>query len=393
MQDLVAPASVIVVQRNLIFTEVWEAISYWRMMRKVVVADLDDDYPHLPASNPAHEFWIKNANNLPEAPIALLTKGLAKCDALTSPNKVILSDWKDTVAGVWVPNYARGEWYLNLHKRPKDDRIIIGWGGSVSHSDSWFFSGAKEAVETICRENPKVCLMLCGNDPRLAGMFDIPKEQKFIQQGVPPKDWPKVVSQFDIGVAPLDLKDGEASYDQRRSWIKCLEYLLCGVPWVASKSHPYEDFEQWGKCVENTSEAWTTALRDTVANLDVLKRQAHRNRKIGWENTLESKIDLLMETYERITLAAMPQLPQTYYVHWTSDGKSLRERQEKARQEISKAILPAQPARAVLDNVQLAATMASRRLLPQIDWYGVDLAENMAYDLTQRFNRFLLETK
>ncbi len=389
-QDLVMPGDIIIVQRNLINREVWEAIDYYRALRKCVVADLDDDYPSLPWSNPAHEFWIRNSANLPEAPIALLTEGLKHCDALTSPSKVILEDWKGIVPGAWVPNFAQGNWYLNLPKPPKREKIIIGWGGSVSHLDSWLFSGAKEAIEEICAERKDIALLLCGNDPRLVDRFEVTKEQKFVQSGVPPTEWPKVVAQFDIGVAPLDLREGDKSYDNRRSWIKCLEYILCGVPWVASKCRVYEDFEQYGKCIENTKEAWKSALLEKIDNLGFAKRAANRNRKIGWQNTLEANIDRLAEIYERIGLQSLPQLPQAFYVHWTSDEKTRRERMEVAREEIKTMPLPPQLDQSILDTIQVAATMAAGRLVPAIDWRGVNLAENMRYDLTQQINRWLL---
>ena len=245
VQDIVGPADVIIVQRNFVHKEIWDAMDYWRGLHKVVACDLDDDYPNLPWSNPAHSFWIENTANAPTAPIELLTQGLRHANALIAPSKVLLEDWKNVVYGCYVPNYAEGHWYRDLKKREPDGKIIIGWGGSVSHYDSWKFSGIIPAIERLCREDPRVCVMICGNDARVLDLLDVAPEQKLNQPGVPPKEWPKIIAGFDIGVAPLDARDGEHSYDFRRSWIKGLEYNLAQVPFIATRSPVYAAFDSY----------------------------------------------------------------------------------------------------------------------------------------------------
>ncbi len=391
IQDLVGSAQVIVVQRNLIDRQVTDAIDYWRGLRRVVVADLDDDYPHLPFSNPAHEFWIKNAQGLKESPIALLTEGLRHCDGLTSPSKVILNDWKDVVPGYWVPNYAQGDWYLNVQPQKLQPGVVtIGWGGSVSHFDSWVFSGIKEALEQVCKEKPQVKIKICGNDPRLVSLLNIPKEQLTLQTGVSPQQWPHIVKTFDIGVAPLDMREGYSSYDNHRSWIKAMEYLICGVPWIASKSNVYAELAEHGTVVENTVEDWHNALIKVIDNIEFLKRDAKRKRKFGWGLTLENNLDRLVETYERIGLTTMPQLPQAFYVHWTSDEKTRRDRQAKAKATILQTPVSPRLENGVLDEIQIAATVVSGYWTTGADFRGVDLIAPTAYDMTQRINSYLL---
>lgn len=391
IQDLVGSAQVIVVQRNLIDKAVWDAIDYWRGLHRIVVADLDDDYPELPWSNPAHEFWIKNAQGLPESPIALLTEGLRHCDGLTSPSKVILDDWKDVVPGYWVPNYAERDWYLKVQpEKLKPGIVTIGWGGSVSHYDSWVFSGIKEALEQVCKERLQVKIKICGNDPRLAKLLNIPNEQLVLQPGVSPQQWPHIVGTFDLGVAPLDMREGYKSYDNHRSWIKAMEYLICGVPWIASKSNVYAELAEHGTVVENTVEDWRDALLKAVDNIEFLKRDAKRKRKYGWGLTLESNLDKVVETYERIGLAAMPNLPQAFYVHWSADSQTLRERQAKAKATLLQETVPPRLENGVLDEIQIASFTASRGWATGADFRGVDLITPMQYDFVQRVNSYLL---
>jgi hypothetical protein len=257
VQALVGEADVLVVQRNLLLKEIWEACDYWRGLGKTVVADLDDDYPHLTPQNPAYRFWILDAGKLKErtgyTPIEALTEGFRHVDGLISPNKLILSDWAEVLPdlrGYWVPNYANWEWHNNVKQKPLDEEeIIIGWGGSVSHWDSFWFSGVREALPVIFERYPQTRFKLCGGDLRLQRMLeDIIPGRWFHQSGVPPAEWPKQVASFDIGTAPLcgpEFPQGER-YDQRRSWLKAAEYLLCGVPWVASDGVVYEELDGRG---------------------------------------------------------------------------------------------------------------------------------------------------
>src|SRR5512139_1652082 len=64
IQDIIGPADLIIVQRNIIREAVVDVIRYWIGLGKAVAVDLDDDYPGLPWSNPAHAFWKQNSEHL-----------------------------------------------------------------------------------------------------------------------------------------------------------------------------------------------------------------------------------------------------------------------------------------------------------------------------------------
>jgi len=206
-------------------------------------------------------------------PLEGLKIGVQLVDALTSPSKVICRDWGELNTGVWVPNFPQGKWYEDLPGKPEelDDRVVIGWGGSVSHYDSFWFSGVRQALESLCARRPEVLFKFCGNDGRVYFQLPVGVRQKAWQQGVPPPDWPKVVSTFDIGLAPLDLT---GPYDARRSWIKGVEYMLARVPWVGSDGPPYEDLREWGHLTENTPEAWEERLEYLIDHLDEERERA-----------------------------------------------------------------------------------------------------------------------
>lgn len=265
-------------------------------MGKPIAIDLDDAYHILPHSNPAHRFWrerddlytgdlsaisqfetVEYGDNgkVKGAALRYLEDGLRLTQALIAPNRNLLADWQHVARGYYLQNYAETAWWSNLPTREQikqergisQDKIIIGWGGSVSHYDSWHGSGIFEAAERICRRHANVIWLVCGNDARIHRDLPVPYDQKAMQPGVPAEDWPKSVKLFDIGVAPLF-----GIYDQRRSWIKGLEYSLAGVPWVGTAGEVYRDIADTGTLVPNGVDAWEVAIERLIINLQEEQR-------------------------------------------------------------------------------------------------------------------------
>lgn len=274
IQDLVMPADIITFQRNIINEAAWNAIDYFMAMGKPIAVDLDDAYNILPWSNPAKQFWhirpdTWQGEQVPGAAIKYLEEGLRKTGALISPNRNLLQDWSYVCRGYYLQNYAETAWWTGLPTREEikaqkglTGKIVIGWGGSVSHYDSWWGSGIREAAERVCKRHADVLWLVCGNDNRIFEQLPVPYDQKALQPGVAASEWPKTVKGFDIGVAPLF-----GIYDQRRSWIKGIEYSLAGVPWVGTDGEVYRDIADTGALVPNGVDAWEAALEQKIANL------------------------------------------------------------------------------------------------------------------------------
>jgi len=277
IQDWIMQADHVRVQRNAINQQVLDAIEYFQGLNKIVTIDLDDAYHILPWSNPAHAFWIENGSQLEPPPLEMLEKALRLSDGLTAPNRNLLADWSHVTQGYYLPNFADDKfWHEGLPTRAEQkakfnltDRIVIGWGGSVSHYDSWWGTGIYEAARDLVAKFPNITFMLCGNDPRVYDALRVPLVNKFLQPGVPPADWPAIIKTFDIGVAPL-----YGIYDQRRSWIKALEYNLAGVPWVGTTGEPYRDLAHTGYVIENSAANWYNALARIIRNLETEQAQA-----------------------------------------------------------------------------------------------------------------------
>lgn len=361
VQKSLGMADVLSFQRNVIIPEVYAAMDYWRALGKAVVIDLDDHYPGLPPSNPAFQYWIRNMGDNPVAPIEALAEGMRHADALTSPSKIICADWSHILPGYWIPNWTRRTWYAPVAHKPigapdiinsyrhipategaperyeftaterKDSagQIMLGWGGSISHVDSWIYSGVIEALDRIFEKYPMTRLKFCGHESRLDDIFARWGDKLIRQEGVKPEDWPSVVATFDIGLAPLDTRpldppwrDGApiVGYDERRSWLKAVEYLSAGIPFVASKSETYKDLSHMGTLVENTPEAWYTALDNKIQYLarekeQAIRRQAWAMRKVTMEANVNVYGDIMGRIIaDKITRGAKARLPGITYV-------------------------------------------------------------------------------
>ena len=359
VQKLIGAADVIVFQRNVLWEQIWDVIDYWKALGKLCLVDLDDHYPEIPPSNPAFKSWIMNEGQMDPNPIERLKTGLGRADALIAPSHIILKDWEHIVPGYYWPNYpSLLDWQDIVRKEPgmndliltstKDadphvevrpdsaGKIVIGWGGSLSHIDSFAYSGVIDGLKQLMEEDDRVCFKFCGSDDRMAFLLDkLPQDQLYRQPGVTAEDWPNVVATFDIGIAPMDMRPvvagtgnehGEYSYDERRSWLKLVEYACGGVPFVATKCASYVDLERHGKMVENTPETWYTALKSRVDGIlhfytEAMAARQNNLKRLTIENNAQKLIDFYFQIGEETQARAGLILPNTLQLEINPDAE------------------------------------------------------------------------
>jgi glycosyltransferase involved in cell wall biosynthesis len=301
-QQVCETADVIVVQRNL-FGPVLSAIQHWKARDKTIIADFDDAYNLMHTSNGAYPFWAegvvqaegKPAQKMEPPPLTQFKWGLRLAHAATVPSKRLADDWQPYTEMVYVPNYIDLEQYKNAAPEPHEG-IIIGWGGSMSHLQSFTGSGVAAALKRVCRARPQVKVMICGNDQRILECLPIPENQKLYHPWVPYNDWARVLAKYDIGLAPL-----QGAYDERRSWIKVLEYMVMKVPWVASEGPAYNDLRSYGWLVKNTPSAWERVLLDVIDHLEEYKGEAAGEPYLfGIAQSIDENIEQVLAIYAEI---------------------------------------------------------------------------------------------
>lgn len=342
IQEIVAPADIIIFQRNLIRDTVFDAMHYWQGMTKPVLIDLDDAYHILPWSNPAHKFWMENEEI---QPLEMLEYGISISDGLIAPNRILLNDWSHVAQGYYLQNFAEKKWWDDLPSREEsrkeldlEDKIVIGWGGSVSHYDSWHGSGLIKAAKSICDRHNNVVFMICGNDRRMYDHLDVPSSQKYLQEGVAPNVWPHIVKRFDIGVAPLF-----GPYDQRRSWIKGLEYMLASVPWIATTGEPYRDIAEYGTLVDNGSSNWEDAIENMISNIPDEHERMSQVAILSTQWYADNQIDTFAKVYERAITdfrGERSHLPNLLRVH--GEGSTVNVENVENVEQVEKVEVPSE---------------------------------------------------
>lgn len=306
-------AELIVLQRGAM-PESWNAVRHWRERGKVVIADIDDGYPQITAEHPAYAFWHRGEvpvqtpqglqiQKLPRPAIHDMADGLKMVSGLTSPSRLILSDWKQLVGvrGSYIPNYLPPKIYNVPRTRyPADDgNVWVAWGGSAGHLISFIDSGIVEAIARVISKRKHARFVMCGADVRIIDRMPLKHHQKIHFNWRKHQDWPKLLANFDVGIIPLS---GE--FDARRSTLKPLEYSMMGVPWVASKSPAYEGLEDFGTFVDNTPEAWADALIEMIDNAKDEKR-LRRARQWAVDNQVERNVSNIIKAYEPFTQKAI----------------------------------------------------------------------------------------
>jgi len=298
-------SDLIVIQRNL-FGNVLKYVQYWKARDKAVIVDFDDAYNLMTPGICNYDFWILGKKTcqgvneqleitkLEPTPLTQFKLGLRLVHAATVPSVTLANDWSEYALIHFLPNYIDVERYSQALPESHDD-IVIGWGGSQSHMQSFQESGILEALKNVCESRPRTKVMICG-DKRIFNLLKVPEHQKIYQPYVEAAEWPRQIAKFDIGLAPLF-----GPYDQRRSWIKLLEYLIMKIPWVASEGPAYHALRNYGWLVPNNAAAWERILFDMVDHIEDYKQEAGRDPFLfGISQSIDDNVEKIIATYSQI---------------------------------------------------------------------------------------------
>jgi len=232
-----------------------------------IIFDMDDSYKNMEYGSQPYDFWIngiiqsnKGKPRMHYPPIEQIGWYSKNVDAISSPSKLILEDWKEYNDNLlWLPNFADADLYTKIPYRD-DDKVTIGWGGGATHYTSWYASGLITALRRIFTSfKGKVSLLLITGDKQLQN-----KLREFNPKLVHTDRllYPKEIQNIDIALAPVC---GE--YDRRRSWLKISEYSLSAIPWVGSDLDPYREYNFPGSIlVRNKPADWYDALAEMIEN-------------------------------------------------------------------------------------------------------------------------------
>lgn len=300
-------AHVIVVERNFI-GDALTYMAFWAVRGKIIIANFDDAYHCIEETNVSYPYWhdgmanfVENGENksvqIYPHPMFQFQLGLKIAHAMTLPSKELMSYYGKFSPAYYVANYFETEHYVDKPKT-KRNYITIGWGGSVSHLQSFKNSGVMQALKNVCEVRDNVKVLICGDD-RIFKQIELPTEKKIFQPYVPHNEWGGIVARdFDIGIAPL-----AGEYDNYRSYIKPLEYMITQTPLVATIGPAYRDITEYGTFIENGEESWTKALLEKVDNLQQESELAKgKPYEFGISKDVNKNAEVIADTYREIAL-------------------------------------------------------------------------------------------
>lgn len=323
-QDIVSRSDLVIVERILV-EEAVEHSKFWNDRNKAVVIDIDDSYsllqPEAESGNQASRFWnrgivevqyaggFKHDKQLEVSPLEQFRRGLVNCRGITMPSRILAGDWQ-AYGRTWVvPNYIDAERYIPHRKTDcsTSKEIVIGWGGSMSHKLSFERSGVAEALRRVIRKYKHVKFLLCG-DQRIADIVKLPPDKLIYRPYVMYNEWPLLLKQFDIFIAPL-----QGKYDWSRSTIKIMEGSVMGIPTIATGCPTYEEHQKAGiglyiqdsedfslGAVEARSRQWESALSDVIENYETHKKKAVGELDLALEWSMDRRVGNVIDTYQEI---------------------------------------------------------------------------------------------
>ena len=283
---LPADADVIVLQR-VAFEHMAQAVPMIRARGVAVVVDMDDDLTKIDPSNPA--FWALRTDGVGRMAHHNYRNAHAAClDAtlVTVSTPALLKVYAPHGRGVVIENRIPAA-YLDI---PHLDSPVIGWPGSV-HSHPADLHQVGPAVQRLVHEGasywgvgPNYAEHVGDGALRRAlGLPDDPPTSGPVSMD----EYPRRVAEIGVGIAPL----AQTAFNRAKSWLKPLEMMACGVPFVA------QNFEEYRRLMlhaglathglATTPKDWHKRLKALVGSQEMREEISAIGRTVADRMTIE----------------------------------------------------------------------------------------------------------
>jgi hypothetical protein len=257
----------------------------WRQMcedeRLLAVYDLDDDLLNIDPENAApYSIYAPiaagTADNIKAANVVTVsTPKLAEKIRGLNPNVVVL------------PNCLHPHWLRRLPQLQMP--FTVGWAGSMFHGQD--MDGLPQQLAAFHGAHPNTQWHFCGADysggavPRRASPFQTMSQYE-------------MALDFSVGMAILK----KTPFNDKKSWIKVLEYAGKGIPAVASNVGQYPEFIEHG-----VNGYLINDVSELAATLELLTDDQHREKlslavfEKALEYSIENQVHRWREVYEGAT--------------------------------------------------------------------------------------------
>lgn len=256
--------------------------------KKKLVIDCDDLFLEVDKGNPARKALGRGKLNR-DNKRAMMATNFSFADALTVstvPLKKRLWKHIKDVHNVDMPIFVLPncndvtEWN---YKKREEDGVVIGYVGGLSHNDD--LDLILPAIKTILEKYPAVRFQMMGQMDLKKAKTIFGKWKQSLRNRIllmnatkTQPEYPAYLAEqpWNIGIAPLI----DSPFNECKSHIKWMEYVMYKIPVVASRIYPYckdifgiptiEDGETGLLC--DTVEDWVTNLSKLIESEELRKK-------------------------------------------------------------------------------------------------------------------------
>lgn len=228
---------------------------YKRHHRSLRVFAMDDLITNVPESNPYYKLVFRDAK-------ARLRRALSACDRAvvsTQPLVDMCHGLSDDIR--LIPNMLeKARWGGLPSARRSGPKPRVGWAGAQQHHGD--LALIVDLVKETAQEVDWIFFGMCLEELKPY----VKEEHAFV---VDFADYPKKLASLnlDIAVAPLE----QHPFNEAKSNLRLLEYGVLGLTVICSDIYPYQNAPV--KRVSDDPQAWITALRDRIHDLDAAEME------------------------------------------------------------------------------------------------------------------------
>lgn len=257
-----------------------QIISALRQRGVAVIWDNDDDLAQMPKSRQMR----RSTGGLSNQRLFMeMMKTARLCHAVTTTTDALADVFRRAgVSDVTVfPNMLKDG---SVRPRRQHANVTVGWIATREHRTDANGVGLTDVLTRLQAKHPQLGVTTVGVELGLRERYGYAAVLPFDQL-------PRVMEDFDIGIAPLL----DTPFNRTRSDIKVKEYAASQMPWLASNTGPYAHLgeRQGGRLVSD--DGWFDALDELITDAGARRDLAQAGQ--GW--ALTQTIDAIAPDYEK----------------------------------------------------------------------------------------------
>jgi glycosyltransferase involved in cell wall biosynthesis len=280
--------------------EVLDMMDALREKGKTVIYEVDDYLHGVHADSPAFPVYKKGTKELANA-----ERGLSSCHGITVTTHELAAFYlalnKNTYVISNCVDFDIRDWETKVENRDKS--LTVGWSGGNTHQKD--INLLWPIVLNILRKYDHIKFAI-QSSPEMVQRFCLnPEIEKFkdriiILPAVGLDNYPKMLTHFDIGLAPIAC----TAFNMAKSSLKYLEHLAHGIPIVGSKVAPYARFAREcpaGAYVATNTYEWEQQLSRLIEDETYRKEQGQAGQEYVRTNyDYKTSVDKWVRAWEDI---------------------------------------------------------------------------------------------